>query len=168
MVQKRVKLTDDTEEVLVYQSAPTHPDGVALLNLWKDRMADDGFVMGRDIPSRDTAHFLPGIMIMEPLPDFRDFYIRLAGTRQRKNWSKEATGLKLSEISNEDLFESRLEFTARVLQSGTPITLDVVRLRRAIPIEHRETSLLPILAADRLKPLIMVFTAYFSVSSEGA
>lgn len=167
MSERRVKVGEDTEDVVDIRATASHPDCAALMQIWQDKTAADGFVMGRDIPSRELARFLPGIMILEPTADFSDYLVRLAGTRQRKTWNQEITGMKLSGVSGAQMFQSRMVDANRVLYTGVPLALDITRLKRTLLIEHRESILLRILAPDCHRWWIMVFTAYYEISRGG-
>ena len=59
---------------------PRHPGAKLTFDVWQERMAQGGFVVGRDIPSRALGGVLRNLAVYEPLEGGEDFRIRVAGT----------------------------------------------------------------------------------------
>ena len=54
--------------------------------------------MGRDIPSRIKAKFLPNLVVVEPIGDWTDGHIRLAGSLLMERFGREIQGMLISEL----------------------------------------------------------------------
>ena len=67
-----------------------------LIALWESQGARGGMRMGRDIPSRALAKFLPNIVISEPVGDWEDAHIRLAGSVYTERFGCDITGTLLA------------------------------------------------------------------------
>ena len=64
------------EEVRTRIDVPSQYGARLLLDYWRARQAEDGFVVGRDVPSRRLACVLRNLAIYEPIEDGRDFRVR--------------------------------------------------------------------------------------------
>lgn len=140
---------------------PLHPDSKKLIEAWRNKQADGGFVMGRDIPSRTLAGLLHSIMVTEPVNDYSDFKIRLAGTALRRRWGREITGLHFSDLFSEETLKTQVEETRRVLETGEPAMMDVKEIEAGVTRFHREAVVLRILAPDKFTHWIMAGVFYF-------
>lgn len=138
-----------------------HPDSKKLIETWRTRQADGGFVMGRDIPSRPLATLLHSIMVTEPINDRTDFKIRLAGTALRRRWGCEITGMQFSQLFSPETLATQLRETNQVLDSGQPALMDVKEIEAGVVRFHREAIVLRILAPDKVTPWIMAGVFYF-------
>ena len=67
------------------------------LDFWEHRPAD-GIMIGRDVPSRAIARLLNRVIIYEPIDDYRDMKVRLAGVALRRRFDQDVTGLKMSDL----------------------------------------------------------------------
>jgi hypothetical protein len=54
--------------------------------------------MGRDIPSRELGKFLANIIIVEPIGDWEDSHVRLAGQILMLRFGRDVTGMRGSEV----------------------------------------------------------------------
>lgn len=81
---------------------PNHPNAQALLEFWREHEKSGGVRMGRDIPSRALARYLPNIIIAEPLSQWDDARIRLAGTAFMERFGRDVAGELTSRLYAED------------------------------------------------------------------
>ncbi len=144
-----------------YQHVPEaeHPDVRRLLAFWREREADGGFVVGRDIPSRALAGILHSIMVLEPLAD-GDCQIRIAGSALRRRYGMEITAHKLSELFGASA-EPQLAWTRRILTTGEPCILDVREQQLGQTRLRREVIVLRVLAPDRNMHWALAGVFYF-------
>jgi hypothetical protein len=108
---------------------PCHPGAKLTFEVWRERMAQGGFIVGRDIPSRALASVLRNLAVYEPLEGGEDFRIRIAGTAYFRRFGYDVTGRRLSELFNEPLFERIRDGINEVLDVGGP---------RSIAVEHMQ------------------------------
>ena len=73
-------VAQNLEEIRTEIPTPTQYGACLLLDQWKTREQRGGFVVGRDVPSRDLASILRNIGLFEPIDGAADFRVRLAGT----------------------------------------------------------------------------------------
>lgn len=140
---------------------PIHPDSKKLIEAWRAREGNGGFIMGRDIPSRSLAPLLHSIMVTEPINDRTDYKIRLAGTALRRRWGCEITGLNFSQLFSPETLAKQLQETNQVLETGLPALMDVKEIEAGVVRFHREAIVLRILAPDKVTPWIMAGVFYF-------
>ena len=100
------------EEVRTRIDVPSQYGARLLLDYWRARQAEDGFVVGATCRARRLACVLRNLAIYEPIEDGRDFRFRLAGTAFMRRFGRDVTGLKLSEI------ERRIGLSGPACQSG--------------------------------------------------
>lgn len=81
-----------------FKDAPELPATKALIELWESYEPRGGMRMGRDIPSRDLGKFLSNIIIVEPIGDWEDSYVRLAGQILMLRFGHDVTGKRGSEV----------------------------------------------------------------------
>src|SRR5690348_10948974 len=87
-----------TDVVFTEIESPTHEQARELLAYWQERMEKGGFVMGRDIPSRQIAHLMKNLIVREPVEGGRDFRYRLVGTVLMERLGRDVTGLLISDV----------------------------------------------------------------------
>lgn len=128
----------------------SHPNSIALMAFWRALEAKDGMRMGRDIPSRALAKLLPHILITEPIDNWSDARIRLAGTAMIERFGREIAGTLVSENYTQDQDGAKLllQLGARAAQSREPGVLNTRIFADGIEMMHLEIVLLPIFAPD--------------------
>jgi hypothetical protein len=138
MVEKRTRIAE-----------PVHFGARLLFDVWRKQRAADGFVVGRDVPSRALASVLRNLVLYEPLDGGRDFGVRLAGSALIRRFGCDITGLKLSELFNPESFANYRAAMMDVVTKDAPIDLDVTLTAKGRTQLHFEVLGLPVLAADR-------------------
>ncbi len=86
----------------VFKDAPDLPAARELLEIWREYEAAGGMQMGRDIPSRRLAKFLANIIIVEPVGDWEDSRVRLAGQVLMLRFGRDVTGLLGSDVFSDN------------------------------------------------------------------
>lgn len=142
-------LTADLDEVRKELSEPTQFGAKLLLEHWKAKQAEDGFVVGRDVPSRALSCVLRNLALFEPVDDMSDFRVRLAGTAFMRRFGRDITGLKFSEIYTPGTFASRRAGMRDVIGDRKPCVIDAKLTRGTRTFLHFEAVRLPVWAPDR-------------------
>jgi len=140
---------------------PVHPGARQLLDYWRERVADGGFVVGRDIPARRVVKLLPNVTVYEPLADGSDLRVRLAGGAIRRRFGKEIKGRYMSELFSPEDFKRHHEDSREVLRSGAPAFVDSRLLRENNLEMHLEVVILPVTAPDKISPWLLIGLFYF-------
>jgi hypothetical protein len=136
------------------------PDLLAFYRYW------DGKRRGRRMPSRtdidpaEIVPFLPGVMLVDVVPDARRFVYRLVGTREVTMRGRDPTGKAVSE----GFYGASAEASMASYQD--------VAARRALRLERREFTtpdgrlgreqviLLPLSKDDQRVDMILVYTRH--------
>ena len=129
---------------------PNHPSAQALLEFWREHEKTGGMRMGRDIPSRALARFLPNIIIAESLGHWDDARIRLAGTAFMERFGRDVAGELTSRLYAEDPDGAALllKLARQAAEMRKPGMIDLRIRADEIDVFHIETLLLPIFAPD--------------------
>jgi hypothetical protein len=143
------------EEIRTDIPAPTQYGACLLLDNWRDRMKRGGFVVGRDVPSRELACVLRNLALYEPIEEGRDFRVRLAGTAFMRRFGRDITGLKLSEIYDPAKLESQRGILNTVIKTNAPHVVDVKVTRDKRIYLRFETLRLAVLSPDRKAVWVM-------------
>ncbi len=114
---------------------PRHPGAKLTFDVWQERMAQGGFVVGRDIPSRALGGVLRNLAVYEPLEGGEDFRIRIAGTAFFRRYGYDVTGRRLSELFDEPLFDRIRDGINAMLDAGEP---------RSVAVEHVQGNRKPL------------------------
>lgn len=77
---------------------PTHPSTIRLIAYWQECEARGGMRMGQDIPARPIATLLQDLTVAEPVRDWADARIRLAGSAMVEYFGRDVGGALMSEI----------------------------------------------------------------------
>src|ERR1700744_5278941 len=72
---------------------PTHPSTIRLIAYWQECLARGGMQMGVDVPSRAIASLLQDITVAEPVDDWKDARMRLAGSGMTAHFGRGVRGL---------------------------------------------------------------------------
>ncbi|HEY1630899.1 MAG TPA: PAS domain-containing protein [Rhizomicrobium sp.] len=126
---------------------PIHFGARLLFDTWRRRRAKEGFMVGRDVPSRALASVLRNLILYEPLDGGRDFKIRLAGSALIRRFDCDVTGLKLSEVYDRAHFECRGDAMRGIIANDAPQIHDVKFVARGSTELHFEVMGLPVLSA---------------------
>lgn len=144
-------VTDELVERVTDIDSPTQYGARLLLERWRERQAEDGFVVGRDVPSRALASVLRNLAIYEPGEDLKDFRVRLAGTAFTRRFGRDVTGMQLSEMFAEAGFLHHKSRLADIVKTRKPHVMDVRLMRDDRQFLRFEGLRLPVLAPDREK-----------------
>jgi hypothetical protein len=150
MVEKRTRIAE-----------PIHFGARLLFDIWRKRRAGDGFVVGRDVPSRALAPVLRSLILYEPLGGGCDFGVRLAGSALIRRFGCDITGLKLSELFAPESFANYRAAMAEVLDGDAPVGLDVTLTAKGRMQLHFEVLGLPVWAADRAATWVLGGLFYY-------
>lgn len=137
------------DEVRTEIPTPTQYGACLLLDQWRMQEARGGFVVGRDVPSRDLASILRNIALCEPIDGARDFRVRLAGTAFMRRFGRDITGLNLSRIYDGRSFEEKREALEGIIHSRKPVITDVKITRNTRMVMRFESLGLRVLSPDR-------------------
>ena len=142
-------VTQNLEEVRTEIPTPTQYGACLLLDQWRAQEARGGFVVGRDVPSRDLAGILRNISLCEPIDGGRDFRVRLAGTAFMRRFGRDITGLTLSKLCDPSLIEEKRAALLSIIRSKKPVIVDVKIMRNLRTVMRFEGLGLRVLSPDR-------------------
>ena len=128
---------------------PVHFGAKLLVDTWRRRRGKDGFVVGRDVPSRPLASILRNLIVYEPMGGARDFRVRLAGSALIRRFDCDITGLKLSELFDPVSYECHRNAMVEIMQEDKAAFLDVKLASKSRTELHFEIVGLPVLSPDR-------------------
>ena len=74
-----------------------------------------------DLDPVDMKHHLPGVMLVEVVPDAREFVYRLVGTREATMRGRDPTGKSVPEEFFADSAESAFRCYRKVVAEGAPL-----------------------------------------------
>ena len=116
--------------------------------------------MGRDIPCRAIAKFLPNISVCEPIGDWADGRIRLAGQILAERFGSDIRGMLISQLYQADRQGGvlLLQNARRAQASRQPGLLSTRVCRDQFEVMRFEVVALPIFASDGVTDLSMVGT----------
>lgn len=136
----------------------SHPGSLSLISCWKEFEAKGGMRMGRDIPSRALAKLLPHILIAEPVRQWEDARIRLAGTALIERFGRDIAGLLVTQLyaDNPEGAPLLLELGRRTVQTRQTSVLDTRIIVDDAEMMHMEMVLLPIQSKDGSEIWILV------------
>jgi len=148
--QKVLNPSPQTRYVRKVLDTPTHPNARALTECWQAFEAKDGMRMGRDIPSRALAKLLPHILIAEPVGQWDDARIRLAGTALIERFGRDIAGMLVKQLytDNPEGAKLLLQLGRHTAQSRETGVLDTRIFVEGIEMMHMEMVLLPIYSTD--------------------
>ena len=148
-------VAQNLEEIRTEIPTPTQYGANLLLDQWRTREQRGGFVVGRDVPSRDLASILRNIALYEPIDGSDDFRVRLAGTAFMRRFGRDITGLTLSRIYGGDDFRERREALVGIIHSKKPVIVEVKIQRNARTVMRFEGLGLRVLSPDRKDVWVM-------------
>ncbi|MGN6146982.1 MAG: PAS domain-containing protein, partial [Rhizomicrobium sp.] len=128
--------------------SPTHEQARELLAYWQERMGKGGFVMGRDIPSRQIAHLMKHLIVREPVEGGRDFRNRLVGTVLMERLGRDVTGLLISDVYAPASAPAFIAALRKVIDTGKPVFLRAEVHGMVDTVRTAEGVLLPMKAPD--------------------
>lgn len=147
----------DLKETATILDAPELHGAQLLLDDWKKH--EDGFVVGRDIPSRALSTILRNIAILEPVDG--DFRVRLGGTALLVRFGRDISGALLSELYAPAIFARCRKWLRDAMDGNRPL-MHRIELRQGNrkPLNF-EMIYLPALAPDRRTPWALAGFFYY-------
>jgi hypothetical protein len=134
----------------VVQTA-THPRSIQLLNYWRECEARGGMRMGRDIPSRVIGSLLKDLCVSEPIDDWADARIRLAGSTMTEYFSSDVSGMLMSQIIGEGRekdFQLMMNGARYATAHNTPGTIEQTLLDKGRVVLRQELIGVPTWSPD--------------------
>ena len=142
---------------------PTHPHSIRLIAYWQECEARGGMRMGRDVPARDIAALLPDLTVAEPVGDWADARIRLAGSAMAEYFGRDVGGILMSEaIAGEARERETLLAGARTaIARNRPGIIEQILVDNGQEVLRQEVTTLPMFAADSNARWILISTFNF-------
>ena len=137
-------------------TAPLLSPTKLLLAMWDEHRNAGGLVIGQDVPSRTAAPLLRHLIVYEPVGDFADFHVRLAGSGYLSQYGRDVTGMAMSELFDSETFLHNLRFGRQVVETQTPLLFLATLTEFEIARWSYELALLPVLAPDRATKWLLV------------
>jgi len=148
-------LAANVEVIRTEIPTPTLYGAKLLLDHWRSREARDGFVVGRDVPSRDLAGILRNRALYEPIDGGADFRVRLAGSAFMRRFGRDITGLTLSAIYDPAKLDEKRAALTEVIRAKKPVIVDVKVVRERRTVLRFEGLGLRVLSPDRKDAWVM-------------
>jgi hypothetical protein len=144
-------------------TAPSHPSTRKLIVYWRACEARGGMLMGRDIPARAIAPLLKDIVVAEPIGDWEDARMRLAGFGMAQYFGRDVTGALMSEILAGNPKDTRMMLAGarHAIARNCPGTLEHWVRDGAQLVVRQEMTALPLYAPDGDARWILVGTFNF-------
>lgn len=142
---------------------PEHPSTLKLIAYWQSCEAQGGMRMGRDIPARAIAKLLRDLTVSEPVGDWEDARVRLAGSGMNEHFGREVSGLLNSEIfagRTEDK-QMMLAGARNVIAKNRPGTVEHTLFDGERAVLRQEMTALPLLSPDGSAHWILIGTFNF-------
>jgi hypothetical protein len=142
---------------------PTHPSTTRLIAYWQECEARGGMRMGRDIPARDVSMFLKDLTVAEPVRDWADARIRLAGSAMADYFGRDINGALMSEIvAGEPRDRDMLLAGARAaIARSRPGIIEQILVDNGREVLRQELTALPLFAPDSDARWILISTFNF-------
>jgi hypothetical protein len=143
--------------------APAHPSTRRLVAYWRDCEARGGMRMGRDIPARAIAPLLQDIVVAEPVGDWDDAYMRLAGFGMAQYFGRDVTSALMSDMlaGKETDLRMLLAGARGAIAQNSPGTVEHLVLDGSQLVVRQEMTALPLYAPDGDARWILVSTFNF-------
>jgi hypothetical protein len=152
----RAFLGSEFKRIYRQLSEPALPNTKLLLDLWRECQDSGGLVIGQDVPSRAVAPILRNLIVYEPVSDFADFHVRLAGSGYLAHYGYDVTGKAMSELFDPETFLHNLHYGRQVVETQTPLLFLATLTEYGIARGCYELALLPVLASDRVTKWMLV------------
>lgn len=129
---------------------PTHPSSIRLIAYWQECQPRGGMRMGIDVPSRAIASLLQDITVAEPVDDWADARMRLAGSAMTSYFGRDVRGLLMSEIFAGEPGDMRLmlDGARSVIARNRPGTIEHIISDDGREVLRQEMTVVPIKAPD--------------------
>jgi hypothetical protein len=136
----------ELEHRMTVVETPTHPCSIQLLNYWRKCEAHGGMRMGRDIPSRAIGTLLKDLSVAEPIDDWADARIRLAGSSMTEYFGRDGSGMLMSQIivGRESDWRLMMNGARYATARNKPGTIEQVLLNEGLVVQRQELTAVPI------------------------
>jgi hypothetical protein len=125
---------------------------------WASKRGDRAMPRRADLdPTEIPPHLLPGITLVDVVPDSRRYVYRLVGTKEAEVRGYDPTGRSVDEAFFGDNAEDATECYDRVVESRTPILDPVPFLERRRGYRGAESLFLPLSNDGLAVNMILVF-----------
>ncbi|MBV9064086.1 MAG: PAS domain-containing protein [Alphaproteobacteria bacterium] len=131
-------------EIVEPLEEPKHLHAKLLFEKWQVHVPE--FTIGRELPSRALASVLRYLALIEPVGEFEDFRLRLAGTAWLRRFGFEVSGWKLSQLYQGAELEGWRTRLRETLEHGRPVCCDVKVVGDGGMQLHSEMLSLPVLS----------------------
>jgi hypothetical protein len=142
---------------------PTHPSTIRLIAYWQDCKTRGGMRMGCDVPDRAIAHFLQYLTVAEPVGEWADARIRLAGSAMAEYFGRDVSGALLSEIATGEAREREflLAGVRTAIARNRPGIIEQILVDKGREVLRQELTALPLLAPEGDARWILISTFNF-------
>jgi len=143
---------------------PTHPSTIRLIAYWQECEARGGLRMERDIPAPQIASLMQDLMVAEPVRDWADARIHLAGAAMAEYFGRRVDGALMSDIFAEEPRdrEMLLAEARTAIARSRPGVVEQILVENGHVVLRQEVTALPIYASDGKTRWILTSTFNFS------
>lgn len=143
---------------------PTHPSTIRLIAYWQDCEARGGLRMDRDVPALGIAPLLQDLMVAEPIRDWADAHIRLAGSAMADYFGRNVDGARMSDIFAGEPRDGEMLLAGAktAIARNRPGIVEQILVENGREILRQEVAELPIYAPDSNVRWILTSTFSFS------
>jgi hypothetical protein len=129
---------------------PTHPSSIRLIAYWQECLSRGGMLMGRDVPSRAIASLLQDITVAEPVDDWKDARMRLAGSGMAAHFGRDVRGLLMSKIfaGEQSDMHMLLAGAKSVIARNRPGTVEHIISDDGREVLRQEMTVVPLRSPD--------------------
>jgi hypothetical protein len=140
----------ELEHRLAAVKTPVHPASIQLLAYWRECDARGGMRMGRDIPSRAIGALLRDLCVAEPVDNWVDARIRLAGSAMAEYFGRDVSGMLMSEIigGSEEDWHLLMNGARYATAHNKPGTVEQTLLDKGLVVLRQEMTAVPIWSPD--------------------
>ncbi len=157
-LEQVVGATGDGVQTETALKGPVHAHAKLVLEQWRAR--SDGFIVGRDLPSRPLARVLANLSLWDYCNETKDFRARLAGFVLTRRFGHEIATRRLGELLPPADHARHRALMMTVLETGEPCSFDLRIKRTPAGPHHFEALILRVIAADRRTPLVLLGLFY--------
>jgi len=145
-------------------NVPTHPSTIRLIAYWQQCEACGGLRMDRDVPAPDIAPLLQDLMVAEPIRDWADAHIRLAGSAMADHFGRDLDGARMSEIFAGEPRDGEMLLAGAktAIARNRPGIVEQILVENGREILRQEVAELPIYAPDSNVRWILTSTFSFT------
>jgi hypothetical protein len=137
----------ELEHRMTVVQTPAHPRSIQLLAYWRECGARGGMRMGRDMPSRAIGSLLRDLCVSEPIGDWADARIRLAGSTMAEYFGRDVSGMLMSQIvgdGRENDFQLMMNGSRYATANNKPGTIEHLLLDEGRVALRQEMTAVPI------------------------